>query len=147
MRRLFLATALSTLSCGAAHAQAIYKCPQLYPGKDAPPAHLTGASMRTGDLGEGWIAPPMDEAAEGGYDERYVFADDEQAWLVCSYGARKRISGRFHDGHEWNQRMEGSSAHWRIRLAPKLAECTVQTRERKAHAGGKGMWIVTSVCQ
>jgi len=145
MRTLF---ATLVLFATAAHAQAAYRCPPTYPGKDAPPTPLTGASMRSGELhGNGWIAPPMDEAAEEGYDERYAFADDEQAWLVCTYGSRKRIKGRIHDGHEWAQRMEAGGSEWWIRLAPQVGTCTVQVREVKAGAPHKSTWTVEATCQ
>lgn len=147
MRTLILA-ALMILPSAATNAQMIYRCPQVYPGKDAPPAPLTGAFMDSGEVrGSRWYAPPRDEAAEEGYDTPYTFADEEQAWLVCSYGARKRIKGRFHDGHEWNQRMEGGIAQWWMKLAPKVGKCIVQIREIKSRDPSKSTWTVTAACK
>lgn len=146
MRSLLIAAMV--LLPATVHAQAVYRCPQTYPGKDTSPSPLTGASMRSGELhGSGWIAPPLDEAAEEGYDERYAFADDEQAWLVCTYGSRKRIKGRSHDGHEWAQRMEAGGSEWWIKLAPKVGICTVQVREIKPRDPGKSTWTATAVCK
>lgn len=146
MRTLFIA-ALIILPCGATNAQMIYRCPQVYPGK-ASPAPLTGAFMDSGDVpGTRSYAPPRDEAAEEGYDIPYTFADDEQAWLVCEYGGKKRIKGRFHDGHEWNQRMEVGTAAWSMKLAPKAGRCNVQVREVKSGAPSKSTWTVTAICK
>jgi hypothetical protein len=146
MRPLILAV-LITLSCGTGYAQMIYKCPQAYPGNDAPAAALTGGLMDSGEVpGNRFYAPPRDEAAKEGYDIPYSFADDEQAWLVCSYGAKKRIKGRFHDGHEWNQRMEGAIAEWWMRLAAKVSQCTVQVREIKSRTPSTSAWTVVALC-
>jgi hypothetical protein len=102
--------------------------------------------MRWGELrGDGWLKGD-DEAAEEGQDIHYGFADDEQAWLVCSYGSRTRIKGRFHDGHEWNQHMEGGVAEWWIKLGPKVGRCTVQIREVKSHDPAKSAWTATAAC-
>lgn len=145
--KLLIVAILFFMPC-AARADAVYRCPQTFPGNDAPPVPLTGAFMDAGPLhGTGQLAPPRDEAAEEGYDLPYAFADDEQAWLICSYGARKRIKGRFHDGHEWNQRMEGGVAEWWMKLAPKAGICTVQVREAKQRSAGKSIWTVTATCQ
>lgn len=145
--RILIIVALTILPWGVASAQMSYKCPQVYPGKDALPAPLTGAFMESGEVpGNRWYAPPREEAAEEGYDVPYSFADEEQAWLVCSYGGRKRIKGRIHDGHEWNQRMEGSVADWWMKLAPKVGNCTVQVREVKSRAP-KSLWTVTTTCE
>lgn len=144
----FVLVSLLILPLGTANAQTIYRCPPLYPGKDGAPAVLTGAFMDSGDeRGSGTYAPPRDEAAQEGYDLPYAFADDEQAWLVCSYGATRRIKGRVHDGHEWNQRMEGSVATWWMKLAPKLRTCIVQVREIKSRPPGKGTWTATALCE
>lgn len=124
-----------------------YRCPQTYPGKDAPAAVLTGATMRWGELhGDGWLTGD-DEAAEGGQDIHYGFADDEQAWLVCSYGGKNRIKGRFHDGHEWNQHIEGAAAEWWVKLRPKVSTCTVQLREVKSQAPQKSTWTASAICK
>ena len=85
--------------------------------------------------------------ADALYDLPYSFADEEQAWLVCSYGGNKRVKGRFHDGHEWNQRMEGSVADWWVKLAPKVGICTVQVREMKSGVRRKSAWAATAVCK
>ena len=138
--------AVLVLSCVATNAQ-VYRCPQVYPGKDAPVAPLTGASIRLGELhGNGWLVGD-DEAAKEGYNDHYELLVDKQAWLVCSYGGTKRIKGRFHDGHEWNQRMEWGGIDWWMRLAPKIGACTVKTREIKQRNGDKSAWTVTAVCE
>lgn len=134
------------LSGAATNAQ-VYRCPQVYPGKDAAAAPLTGASIRAGELhGDGWLVGE-DEAAEEGYDTRYGFADNEQAWLVCSYGGTKRNKGRFHDGHEWNQSMDWGGIEWWMKLAPKVGVCTVQVREFKSRDPAKSTWTATAICQ
>lgn len=139
--------AVLVLSTATATAQ-VYRCPQTYPGKDAPPAPLTGAFMESGEgRGNRSYAPPRDEAAEEGYDIPYSFADEEQAWLVCSYGGKKRIKGRFHDGHEWNQRIQGSVADWWMKLTPKVGICTVQVREVKSRVPSKSRWTATATCE
>lgn len=146
--RILLIAALAILPVGGADAQMSYRCPQIYPGNDAPPASLTGAFMESGEVrGNRSYAPPRDEAAEEGYDIPYSFADEEQAWLVCSYGGNKRVKGRFHDGHEWNQRMEGSVADWWVKLAPKVGICTLQVREMKSRVRSKSTWAATAVCK
>lgn len=143
MKALLLATLL--LAGAAANAQ-VYKCPQVYPAKDKPAAPLTGAMMRQS-------APTPtnhvrdEEAAEEGYDTHYALDPDDQAWLVCLYGGSKRLAGRFHDGHEWNQRMVSALFDWEMRLALKLSECTVQTREIKVGTAGKSTWTVTALCK
>lgn len=135
------------LSGTASNAADLYRCPQAYPGKDAPSAPLTGASMRSGELhGNGWLTGD-DEAAEEGQDIRYGFADDEQAWLVCTYGGNNRVKGRVHDGHEWNQRMEGGIAEWWVKLGPKISSCTVQIREVKSRTPGQGTWTAAAICK
>ena len=124
----------------------VYKCPQVYPDKDKPAAPLTGASMRQAEPGpSGYLTD--EEAAEEGYDAHYAFDPEEPAWLVCWYGGNKRVKGRFHDGHEWNQRMASADYDWETKLAPRISNCTVQTRERKARSAGKSTWTVTAQCQ
>lgn len=141
----YLLLAVLVVPCLSANAQ-VYKCPQTYPGKDAPATPLTGAYMHMGEIrGEGWLQGD-EEAAEEGYDARYAFPDEEQAWLVCSYGGRKRNKGRFHDGHEWNQSMSDPVAEWWTKLGPKVGVCTVQVREIKSRAP-KSTWTVTATCQ
>jgi hypothetical protein len=144
MRMLFFATL--TLACAVSHA-AVYKCPQVYPGKDAPAVPLTGASMMWGELhGDGYLHGD-EEAANGGYDIRYGFADDEQAWLVCAYGADKRIKGKIRDGREWGQSMSYGGLKWWTKLAPKVGNCTVQVREAKVSGPSKTIWTVTANCE
>lgn len=102
--------------------------------------------MRWGELhGDGWIAG-TDEAAEEGYNVHYAFDDNEQAWLVCGYGATQRIPGRVHDGHEWNQAMAAERWQWWIKLAPKAAACTMQVREMKSRNSKTSTWTVTAHC-
>ena len=140
-----LALAALALACATSMA-AVYKCPQVYPGKDAQAAPLTGASMMWGELhGDGYLHGD-DEAAEGGRDIRYGFADDEQAWLVCAYGADRRIKGRLHDGREWGQSMSYGGIKWWVKLAPKAGNCTVRLREAKALGAGKSTWSASAVC-
>jgi hypothetical protein len=141
-----LAFAVLTLSSAAANAQ-VYKCPQLYPGKDAPGAVLTGASMMWGELhGDGYLHGD-DETAMGGHDLHYGFADDEQGWLVCAYGGAKRIKGKFRDGQEWGQAMSFGGLKWWMKLAPKAGNCTVKLREISASDPGKRTWTATAICK
>jgi hypothetical protein len=137
------------LFTATANAQ-VYRCPQTYPGKDGPPESLTGASMMYGErpsnglpFPAGWLTP-SDEAAEEGYDLQYGLPENEQSWLICKYGARKRVRGRFHDGHEWGQFMEAGPIQWWMKLAPKVSVCTVQVREVKTR---KSTWTVAAVCK
>jgi hypothetical protein len=124
----------------------VYKCPQVYPGKDKPAAPLTGAAMRQVEpSASGHMMD--DEAAEEGYDEHFAFYPEEQTWLICFYGGTRRVKGRFHDGHEWNQRMESADFDWEMKLAPGLSKCTVQTRELKTRGPGKSTWTVTAICE
>lgn len=143
--RTLLFAALA-LTCAACNAQ-VYQCPQVYPGKDASASPLTGASMMWGELhGDGYLHGE-DEAVEGGHDIRYGFADDEQGWLVCAYGAKKRIKGRLHNGHEWGQAMSYGRTKWWVKLAPNAGNCTVQIREVKNLDPGKSIWTATAVCK
>ena len=124
----------------------VYRCPQVYPDKDKPAAPLTGAMVRqseptpTNNLVD-------EEAAEEGYDSHYALDPVDQTWLVCFYGGNKRIKGRFHDGHEWNQRIAAANSAWEMKLAPKLSDCTIQTRESKTRAPSRSTWTVTATCQ
>ncbi len=146
MRSLFLAFLIG-LQSAPISAQMTYRCPPVYPGKDAPPLPLTSAFMDSGEVADlRTYAPPRGEAAEEGYDLPYSFSDEEQAWLVCSYGGKERIKGRFHDGHEWNQRVEGSVADWWIELPPRAGMCLVQVREGKARDPKKSRWMATATC-
>lgn len=137
---------VTLLLTGASTNAQVYKCPQVYPGKDKPAAPLTGAMMRQSEPTPSNHVS-AEEAAEEGYDTRYALDPYDQAWLVCFYGGNKRIKGRFHDGHEWNQRIASADFDWEMRLAPKLSDCTVQTREIKERAPGKSMWTVTALCK
>lgn len=151
MKRMLIA--VITLSCAAAHA-GTYRCPQAYPGKDSRVIPLTGAFMMFGKrpssgppFPSGWVTP-NDLVVQEGLDQHYELSDDEEGWLICEYGSRKRIKGRFHDGHEWGQYMEGHGEQvWFIQLAPKDASCTVRTREIKSPAPNKSTWTVTATCQ
>lgn len=143
--RTVLSVALA-LSCTVAGAQ-VYECPQLYPGKDTPAAPLTGASMMWGERhGDGYLHGD-DEAVDGGHDIRYGFADDEQAWLVCAYGADKRIKGKFVGGRESGQAMSYGGIKWWARLPPKAGLCTVQVREIQADGSSKSTWTARAVCR
>jgi hypothetical protein len=150
MSRLLIA--VLALSCAAAHAE-VYRCPQTYPGNDAPPAPLTGAYMMWGErpnsgppFPAGWITPE-EKVAEEGLDSSYTLPPDEQGWLICEYGATKRLKGRSHDGHEWGQRMNGGGKYpWFMKLIPKVGVCTVQLREIKSRRPEKNTWTATAIC-
>jgi hypothetical protein len=140
--------------CTASHASE-YRCPQTYPGKDASGIPLTGAFMMWGErpssgppFPSGWLVGD-DRVAQEGIDIRYGLSEPpEPNWLICEYGSRKRIKGRFHDGHEWGQYMEGHGKEvWFMRLAPKDTDCTVQIREIKTREPGKSTWTVTATCK
>jgi hypothetical protein len=154
MKRTLIAAIV--LSASAAHAE-VYRCPptypdQTYPVKNVPNAPLTGAEVMFGQrpsnglpYPDGWITP--DEIAkEGGMDFRYSLAEGEQGWLICTYGAHKRIKGRVHAGKEWGQHME-SGQPWFVKLPAKIKGCTVQVRENKNSASGKSAWTATATCQ
>jgi hypothetical protein len=139
-----------------AHAE-VYRCPptypdQTYPVKNVPNAPLTGAEIMFGErpssgppYPDGWITP--DEiATEGGIDFRYPLSEHDQGWLICTYGAHKRIKGRFHSGKEWGQHME-SGQPWFVKLPPRIKGCMVQVRESKTHAPSKSTWAVTATCE
>lgn len=144
--RTFIFAAL-VLSCGATEAQ-VYKCPQVYPGKHRPAQPLTSASMAWGEDRDGLFAGDYSEAVPEGYDLHFPpFMDDQPAWLICSYGSKKRNKGRFHNGHEWNQRMDWSMIEWWVRLAPKAGVCDVQVREIKARSPNKSTWTATAICK
>jgi len=136
-----------------AHAE-VYRCPQTYPDKAALAVPLTGAYMMWGErpsdgppFPSGWETP-REEVAADGLDLHYALPEDEQSWLICQYGARKRIKGRFYKGREWGQYMGGGEKYpWFLKLGPKISECTVQTREIKARSPGKSTWTVTATCQ
>jgi hypothetical protein len=94
---------------------------------------------------DGWLTP--DEIPqEEGIDFRYWLSDDDKGWLICTYGARKRIKGRLHGGHEWGQHME-SGQPWFVKLPPKTKVCTVHIREGKTHDPGKSTWTATATCE
>jgi hypothetical protein len=142
--RTFLFTVL--LLSGTGISAQVYRCPQAYPGKDKPAAPLTGAIVRqtestpTNNLLD-------EEAAEEGYDSHFALDPADQTWLVCFYGGNERIKGRFHDGHEWNQRIVSADSVWETRLVPKLSDCTIQTREAKTADPSKSVWSVTATCK
>lgn len=147
-------TALLLLSSAVAQA-GDYPCPQTYPGKDAPADPLTGAMMSWGErptsgppFPSGWLMGDEQDAQEG-TDHYYGLPEQpEPLWLICTYGARKRVKGRFHDGHEWGQHMEGGGkAVWFIQLKPKDTECVVRTREIKGRDPNKSTWTVSASCK
>lgn len=146
MRKILFAALV--LFCAASDAQ-VYKCPAVYPGKDAnnPNLPLTNASMHQGELrGNGWLIG-QDEVAMEGIDTRYGFGEGEQAWLVCTYGGKKRVKGRVHDGHEWGQYMDGGERALWMKLDPKVEVCDLQVREVKPRGQGAGTWTATAICK
>lgn len=145
--------ALVVLSASTTHAE-VYRCPptypdQTYPIKNRPKAPLTGAEVMFGDrptggppYPDGWLTP--DEiTAENGMDFHYALSADEQGWLICTYGARKRIKGQLNNGREWGQHMEPGQP-WFIKLPPKVTACTVHVRENRSRQSGT--WTVTAEC-
>lgn len=152
MKRILIAA--FALSSAVALA-GVYRCPQTYPGKEAPGIPLTGAMMSWGErpssgppFPDGWLMGSEEDAQEG-TDHHYELAEQpEPNWLICLYGARKRIKGRFHDGHEWGQYMEGYGEQlWFMQLAPKDTDCTVQTREIKTRDPSKSTWTANATCK
>lgn len=149
--RTSLFTAIA-LFCFAAEA-AVYRCPQTYPEKDAPPEALTGGYIMYGErpgngipFPSGWDSP-QEEAVVDGVDLHYGLPEDEQSWLICQYGASKRVKGRFRANKEWGQYMErGGKYPWFLKLAPKLNQCTVQLREIKSYTTSKSTWTVAAIC-
>lgn len=147
----FLFIAL-VLSCTIAQAE-VYRCPQTYSEKDAPAESLTGAYMMWGERPSdgppfplGWDTPREEAVAEG-LDLHYGLPEDEQSWLICQYGARKRVQGRLLKGREWGQHMAGSERYlWFLKLRPKISVCTVRIREIKSRGPSKSTWTVTAVC-
>jgi hypothetical protein len=146
MRTLILTVLL--LPCAFASAQ-VYKCPPFYPGKDAGTKNLpvTNASVYWGELHGDGALKGDDKPVQDGIDVHYGLANDEQGWLVCAYGGRKRIKGKVHDGHEWGQYMVSGNREWWMKLAPKVSLCTVQVREAKSRDQGKSTWTITAVCK
>jgi hypothetical protein len=139
--------ALLALSGAAAEAQ-VYRCPQVYPGKDKPAAVLTSAEItQDTDLIPAAGFMTDDEAAEEGYNENYVLNPEWQTRLTCLYGNKKRTKGRFHDGHEWYQHMTGGGREWPVKLAPKISRCTLQVREIKPRDPSKSTWTATANCE
>lgn len=130
-----LLSAVLAFSCTAVNAE-VYTCPQVYPGKNVATMPLTGASMMSGELhGNGFLHGDEEKVA-GGYDARYGFADDEQAWLICLYGGRKRTKVD----------MGWPGTQWWMKLAPQVGRCTVQVREGKNEAPAKSTWTATATC-
>lgn len=140
------------LSCTVAHAE-VYRCPQTYPGKNAPAESLSGAYVMWGERPSheqpfpgGWDTP-REEAVADGLDLHYGLPEDEQSWLICQYGARKRVKGRVHKGREWGQYMGGGEKYpWFLKLGPKISECTVQIREIKSSVS-RSTWTVAATCK
>ena len=151
MKRTFLT--LLALSCTVANAE-VYRCPQTHPSKDAPAIHLTGAMMMFGEMPSngglpfpsGWDTP-NELVVEDGVDQHYELPANEEGWLICEYGSRRRVKGRFRNGHESGQYMEHYGQQlWFIKLAPKDTSCTVQIREVKNSDPSKSIWTVTAIC-
>ena len=145
MRKLiFLVLILSSATAGAE----TYRCPQAYPGTDKPALPLTSADMTQDtdiQFASGFLTD--DEAAEEGYNAYYAFDTESQTRLVCLYGGKTRVKGRFHDGHEWNQRMQDGGKEWTMKLAPKTSRCTLQVREIKTRDPNKSTWTATADCK
>ena len=152
MKRTVIAALILSASA-AAHAE-VYRCPPIYPGKDAPAAPLTNAFMMWGKrptsgppFPSGWDQPDEQAAAEG-TDLHYELPANEEGWFICEYGSRKRIRGRFHDGHEYGQHMEPLGEQpWFIKLAPKDTSCTIHLREVKTRDPSKNTWTVSADCK
>lgn len=149
MRRYLTAT-LVLWTC-AAHA-GTYNCPATYPGKGSPGLLLTGGMMMWGELPtdgtiypSGWLRGD-DRPAKDGIDILYGLSEPpDPNWLVCEYGSRTRIKGRFRDGYEYGQYMEVHGKEtWFIRLAPEDLNCTMRVREVKSHK--PSTWTVTATC-
>lgn len=142
-----LSLVVLALTCATVDAQ-VYSCPQTYPGNDRPAAPLTSATMAWGDIhGTGLFAGDYSEPAQDGFNLRVPFMDDQQAWLVCSYGSKKRNKGQFQDGKEWNQYMEWTPTEWWVKIAAKVRACDVRVRELKNRDLSKNKWTVTAACQ
>ena len=147
-----LITAL-VLASAVVHAEP-YRCPPTYPGKTAPVVPLTGGFMMWGKLPSsgppfpaGWLRGD-DQVAQEGMDIRYGLPDaPEPKWLICEYGSRTRIKGKFHNGHEYGQYMEGHGTEgWFVQLAPMATDCTVHIREIKSRDSVMSTWTVTATC-
>ena len=104
--------------------------------------------MAWGEIhGTGLFAGDYSEPAQDGFNLRFPFMEDQQAWLVCSYGGKKRNKGQFHERREWNQYMEWTPIEWWVRIAPKVRACDVQVREIKTRDPNNGTWTVTATCR
>lgn len=135
-----------SLASAIANAQ-VYTCPQTYPGNDRPAASLTSATMAWGEIhGTGLFAGDYSEPAQDGYNLRFPFMEDQQAWLVCSYGSKKRNRGQFHERLEWNQYMEWTPIEWWVKVAAKVRACDVQVREIKTRVPNGSTWTATATC-
>jgi hypothetical protein len=145
------------LTCAVSEA-AEYRCPptypdQTYPVKNVPNAPLTGADVMFGQrpsrglpYPDGWVTPD-EKAAKDGVDRDYWLPENEPGWLICTYGARKRVKGQFHDGLEWGQHMEyGSGQPWFMTLPSGTTSCLVRIREARGSNPGKSTWNVTATC-
>jgi len=147
-RRILVAAVV--LYCVGAQA-GTYRCPPTYPGNDAPPVPLTNAYMMWGKrptngppFPAGWDQPEEHPAADG-VDLHYDIPEHEEGWFICEYGSRKRIKGRFRNGHEYGQRMEQVGEEpWFIKLAPNDTSCTIQIRELKLRQ--PSTWTATANC-
>jgi hypothetical protein len=85
---------------------------------------------------------------EGGVDLHYELPENEEGWLICEYGSRQRVHGRFHKSKVWGQSMEHyGQQRWFIKLAPKDASCTIRIREVKNRAPNKSTWRVAATCK
>jgi hypothetical protein len=154
MKSAFIAVLILAASTSRAE---VFRCPptyldQNYPVKNLPNAPLTGAEIMFGErpssgppYPDGWLTPE-EIPKEGGMNFRYGLSEDDKAWLICTYGARKRIKGRLHGNKEWGQHME-SGQPWFMRLPAKVKECTVQVRESGNPDPNETIWMVTTICR
>jgi hypothetical protein len=95
----------------------------------------------------GWDTP-NELAVENGTDLHYELPESEEGWLICEYGSRKRVKGRFRRGKEMGQSMEHYGQQlWFVKLAPRDRSCTVHIRETKSPEPGKSTWTVTAACE
>lgn len=124
-----------------------FTCPQAYPGKDRPPARLTNGAMAWGEDRAGVFAGDYSKSAANGFDEAFPIMAYEQAWLICSYGGKKRHKGKFQDGREWGQYMEWSPIESWVKLPPKVHGCTLHVRGIKAGGRSAGTWSVNATCR
>jgi hypothetical protein len=125
------------LCCAGAQAGICHR-PSSYPSKDVPPLPLTDAYRIWGEqptsgppFPSGWDRPKGHPAAEG-VDLHYDIPEHEEGWFICEYRSRKRIEGKFRNGHEYGQQMEQFGEElWFIKLAPNDTTCMIGIREVK----------------